>query len=249
MSNQKINPKIQMIKYILTKIQNQEWDINKPIPSERWFAIKFGISKSLVSSALTILRINNIIYSIPSQGNYIYKDELSFLHSKTLSGEKSKVKMNTNWKISDIERTQLRRLNKIYGSNVGLFNKDYTTHEKYYYDKNGKYIERIIIIVPNELEKYSPDNSKELISKSIYSFTSFLGISLGNLATTYKLSYNIIKSSPSLKRYFKDYPDNSIIKKTYKMFMDEHKNVNLIIKIIKIVDIDVYSQIDIKKII
>ncbi len=241
------NPKIKMIKYILTKIQNQEWNINKAIPSERWFAIKFGISKSLVSSVLLILKTNHIIYSVPSQGNYISKNELSFLHSKTLSGDISEIKMNTKWKMSNIENKHLAKLHKIYNSDVKLFKDGYETHEKYYYDKNGKYIERIIIVVPETLKKYQPKYSEKLIKKSIYAFTSFLGVSLGNLATTYKLSHN--KNPTSGKKYFEDFPNEAIIKKTYKLFMDENKRVNILIKIVKIVDINVYSKMDIKKII
>jgi DNA-binding GntR family transcriptional regulator len=62
-------------KYIVLKIQSLEWQKGIKIPSERWFMIKFNISKSLISSILNSFKQQNILYSIPKKGNFVSKKE------------------------------------------------------------------------------------------------------------------------------------------------------------------------------
>ncbi len=60
-----------ILKYILLKIQIKEWDIGYKIPSERWFAIKFDTSKTLIHNVLLKLIYNGVIEAKSNLGYFV----------------------------------------------------------------------------------------------------------------------------------------------------------------------------------
>ena len=240
-----LSKKIFIIKYILKKIQNQEWEYDKAIPSERWLAIKFEVSKSLISGIIAIFKAYNIIYSVAHYGNFVSKSNSSFLYSQTLNDKNlnSKVNIFADWVFSKNDKDFLNIIEIKDSLLVHAFSDNYITFQKDYYNDESIY-EKIIIILPQKYKHHIPSNSKELLKKSIYSFTSFINASLCNWASAQKNSKNL--KSNNIK-YFTNFPNDAIVNTTYKIFYDEEKEAQVIIKIMKIVELDLYSSITISK--
>ncbi len=81
---------LKVLKYILLKIQSGDWSSGDKIPSERWFAIKFNTSKSLVHNILIKLVHNSVIESRSNTGYYVKpQDSANIIKSITyLQGKK-----------------------------------------------------------------------------------------------------------------------------------------------------------------
>ena len=69
-----------MLRYILLKIQSNQWKIGDILPSEGQLAIKFGCNRNTVRSALIILRTKLLIEPINGVGNKIINN-LETLHN------------------------------------------------------------------------------------------------------------------------------------------------------------------------
>ncbi len=233
--------KIEVVNFILLKIQSQEWNTTEPIPSERWLAIKFKVSKSLISNILANMKAHNILYSVKNKGYYISKTTASLLYSKSSEGVNTNISLNTKWRFSNSEKKFCKTLEEKHKLCWKDFLSKYSVHEKVYLNNKGEMFEKVVVIFPDNPD-YHLENAESILKKSVFTFTAILGLSLGNMITTEKISYNLEQSKIGDK-YFENFPDYSIVRKTYKIFKDHNNEVKAMIKIIKIVEPNNYESI------
>lgn len=167
-----------LFKYIILKIQSNQWKEDEKIPSERAFMIKFNISKNVVHRTLSLLQKANIIYSIPSMGNFVSKKFNGIFNSKTkYFGNVNVKKSKSEAKLS---QRDIKNINSIY-SKFNLNSKELTCFENIY--KNKKDIKSISLffLEKNIYQRHFKDFSR----KSFYEFLAYHGETINKKITIF----------------------------------------------------------------
>jgi GntR family transcriptional regulator len=68
---------IQFERIIRQKIENEEWPVNSPIPSENELSRIYGLSRMTVRSVLNRLQMNGLIYRTPGKGTFIAEPKIT----------------------------------------------------------------------------------------------------------------------------------------------------------------------------
>ena len=165
-----------LFKYIILKIQNNEWKEGQKLPSERGFMIKFGISKNLIHKTLALLQKSNIIYSIPSKGNFVSKKFNGIFNSKTKYIENVCTKKSKTEAI--LSQRDIQNIKSMYPKfnldlrNLKCFANKYT---------NERGINSISLFFFDN--KFFKNSFSDFSKKSFYEFLSYYGITINQKIT------------------------------------------------------------------
>ncbi|MDR0401119.1 MAG: GntR family transcriptional regulator [Treponema sp.] len=68
---------IQFERIVRQKIEDEDWVVNSPIPSENELSRIYGLSRMTVRSVLNRLQMNGLIYRIPGKGTFIAEPKIT----------------------------------------------------------------------------------------------------------------------------------------------------------------------------
>ena len=166
-----------LFRYIILKIQSNQWKENEKLPSERALMIKFDISKNLVHKTLEILQKTNIIYSVPSMGNFVSKKFNGIFNSKTKFLENSNVEISkSDGTLSERDIKNIKALYPKFNLNI----KNLKCFSKKYINNRG--IESISLFFLNE--KYHK-NFYNFNKRPFYEFLAYQGIIINKKITIF----------------------------------------------------------------
>ncbi|WP_433793071.1 GntR family transcriptional regulator [Actinoplanes sp. CA-252034] len=70
-----VPPYLQLADILAERIASEDWQPNRPIPSEFQLVQEFGVARGTARRAVAVLRERGLVFTVPQRGTYVAKPE------------------------------------------------------------------------------------------------------------------------------------------------------------------------------